>query len=108
MACDWNVFIFDKSFIISHRHNAFDIPYNFLEQNTIIQKVESLSSHFSAENQVKKNASVDFLIHVLTNDPKRPEYFRQSPPKIIRINFFIITDISKTSISDINVDGNGG
>ena len=72
MACDWNVFIFDKSFIISHRHNAFDISYNFLEQNTIIQKVESLSSHFSAENQVKKNASVDFLIHVLTNDPKGP------------------------------------
>ena len=72
MVCDWNVFIFDKSFIISHRHNAFDISYNFLEQNTIIQKVESLSSHFSTENQIKKNASVDFLIHVLTNDPKGP------------------------------------
>ena len=44
---------------------------------------------------------------MLTNNPKRPEYFRQSPPKGIRTNFFFITDISKTSISDINVDGSG-
>ena len=51
---------------------------------------------------MKKIASEDFLIHVLTNDPERSEYFRQSPLKGIRTNFFFITDISKTSISDIN------
>ena len=39
--------------------------------------------------------------------PERSEYFRQSPPKGIRTNFFFITDISKTSISDINADDNG-
>ena len=56
---------------------------------------------------MKQIASADFLIHVLTNDPERSEYFRQSPPKGIRTNFFFITDISKTSISDINADDNG-
>ena len=33
---------------ISDRHNAFDI--SFLEQNPIIQKVESLPPHFSTED----------------------------------------------------------
>ena len=56
----------------------------------------------------KKNASVDFLIQVLTNDPKTFEYFRQSKAKEIYINFFFITDISKTSIPDINTDDSGG
>ena len=55
---------------------------------------------------MKKIASEDFLIHMLTNDPERPEYFRQSPPKGIRTNFFFIIDISKTSISGINADDN--
>ena len=44
---------------------------------------------------------------MLTNDPERSEYSRQSPCKRIRTNFFFITDISKTSISDINADDNG-
>ena len=56
---------------------------------------------------MKKIASADFLIHVLTKDPKTSEYFRQSLPKGIRTNFFFITDISKKSISDINADENG-
>ena len=56
---------------------------------------------------MKKIASADFLIHVLTNDLERPKYFRHSLPKGIRTNFFFITDISKTSISDINADDNG-
>ena len=56
---------------------------------------------------MKKIASMDFLIHVLKNDPKRSEYFRQSPPRGIRANFFFITDISKASVSDINADDNG-
>ena len=55
---------------------------------------------------MKKNAFVDFLIHVLTNDPERSQYFRQSLLKWIWTNFFI-TDISKTSVSDINADFNG-
>ena len=92
---------------ISDRYNAFDIAYNLLERNPIIQKVETLSPQFSTEDQMKKIASSDFLIHVLTNDLERYEYFRQSPPKGIRTNFFFITDISKTSISDINADDNG-
>ena len=54
---------------ISDRYNAFDITYNLLEQNPIIQNVESLSTQFSTEDQMKKIASVYFLIHVLTNDP---------------------------------------
>ena len=37
---------------ISDRHNVFDI--SFLEQNPIIQKVESLPPHFSTEDQMKK------------------------------------------------------
>ena len=57
---------------------------------------------------MKKIASVDFLIHVLTKYPKRSEYFRQSPPKGIRTNFFFITDFLETSIFDINADDNGG
>ena len=56
---------------------------------------------------MKKIASSDFLIHILTNDSERSEYFRQSPPKGIRTNFFFITDILETSISDINADYNG-
>ena len=41
---------------------------------------------------------------MLTNDPERSEYFRQSPPKRIRTNFFFITDFLKTSMSDINAN----
>ena len=70
---------------ISDRYNAFEIAYNFLERNPIIQKVESL----------------------YTNDTKKSEYFRQSLLKGIRTNFFFITDFSKTSISDINAGDNG-
>ena len=70
---------------ISDKYNAFEIAYNFLERNPIIQKVESL----------------------YTNDTKKSEYFRQSLLKGIRTNFFFITDISKTSISDINAGDNG-
>ena len=61
---------------------------------------------FFTEDQMKKIASADFLIYVSTNDPKTSEYFRQSPPTGIRTNFFFITDISKTSISDINAGDN--
>ena len=92
---------------ISDRYNAFDIAYNLLARNPIMRKVESLSSQFFTEDQMKKIASADFVIHVLTNDPERFEYFRQSPSKGIRTNFFFITDISKISISDINADDNG-
>ena len=45
---------------------------------------------------MKKIASVDFLIHELRGDPKKSEYFMQSPPKGIRTNFFI-NDTSQTS-----------
>ena len=102
-----NVFVLINLPEFSDRYNAFDIAYNLLERNPIMQKVESLSPQFSTEDQMKKIASADFLIHVLTNDPERSEYFRQSPPKGIRTNFFFITDISKTPISDINADDNG-
>ena len=47
-----------------------------------------------------------FLCSVSINNPKRSEYFRQSPPKAIQTNFFFITDISYTSISDITADEN--
>ena len=57
---------------------------------------------------MKKIASVDFLIHVLTKYPKRSKYFRQSPPEGIRTNFFFITDFLETPIFDINADDNGG
>ena len=86
---------------------VFHIAYNLLERNPIMQKVESLSPQFSREDQIKKIVSADFLIHVLTNDPERYKYFRQSPPKEIQTNSFT-TDISKTSISDINADNNDG
>ena len=48
------------------------------------------------------------MIQVLTNDPKKFEYFRQSQANEIYINFFFITDISKASIPDINTDDSGG
>ena len=92
---------------ISDRYNAFDIAYDLLERNPIIQRVESWSPQFCTEDQMKKIASADFLIHILTNDSERSEYFRQSPPEGIGTNFFFLTDISKTSISDINADDNG-
>ena len=50
---------------ISDRYNAFDIAYNVLERNTIIQKVESLPPQFSTEDQMKKIASADLLLQVL-------------------------------------------
>ena len=90
----------------SDRYNAFDITYNSLEQNPVIQKVESLSPQFFTEDQMKKIAPADILIHMLANDPENSEYFRQSPPREIRTNFFFITDILKKSISDINADSN--
>ena len=92
---------------ISDRYNAFEIAYNFLERNPIIQKVESLYTQFPTEDHTKKIVSADFLIHVLRNDTKKSEYFRQSLLKGIRTNFFFITDISKTSISHINAGDNG-
>ena len=93
---------------ISDRYNVFDIAYNLLEQNPVILslKVESLSPQFSREDQMKKIVSANFLINVLTNDLGRSEYFRQSPPKGIKANFFFITDISKTSIPGITADDN--
>ena len=106
MACDWNVFVSDKSSRNSYRYNDFDITNNLLKRNPIIQKVENLSSQFSTEDQMKKIASANLLIHVLTNDPERSQLFRQTPPKQIRTNFFFIIDISKTSLSDINADNN--
>ena len=60
---------------ILDRYNAFDITYNLVERNLIIQKVESLFTQFSTEDQMKKIACTDFLIHVLTNDLERSEYF---------------------------------
>ena len=61
---------------ISDRHDAFDIAYNLLEQNPVIQKVESFTAESfesSTEDQIREIASVDFLVHVLTNDPKMSE-----------------------------------
>ena len=107
MACGWHVFAFHKFSRNFRRHNFFDITYNLLERNPVIQKVESLSPQFPSEDKMKTIVSANFVIHVLTNDPERSEYYRQSPPKRIRTNFFFITDISKTSISDINTDDNG-
>ena len=104
MACGWNVFVFDKSSRNSNRYNDFDITNNLLKRNPIIQKVESLSPQFSTEDQMKKIASGNLLIHVLINDPERSQLFRKTPPKQIRTNFFFIIDISKTSLSDINAD----
>ena len=66
---------------ILDRYNAFDITYNLVERNPIIQKVESLFTQFSTEDQMKKIACTDFLIHMLTNDLERSEYFRPSPLK---------------------------
>ena len=66
---------------ISGRYNAFDIAYNFLERYSIIQNVISFSPRFSTEDQMTEIAYVDFLIHVLANDPERFLYFRQSPPE---------------------------
>ena len=66
---------------LSDRCNAFDIAYNLLERNPIIQKVESLAPQFSTEDQMKKIVYAGFLIHVLTTDPGKSEYFRQSPPR---------------------------
>ena len=42
------------------RQTQCDIAYNLLEQNPIIQKVESLSPHFSTEDQLKQIVSEDF------------------------------------------------
>ena len=53
---------------ISDRYNAFDIAYDLLERNPIIQRAESLFPQFCTEDQMKKIASADFLIHILTND----------------------------------------
>ena len=83
----------------SDRYNAFDIAYNLLERNPIIQKVESLSPQFSTEDQMKKIASADFWIHVLTNDPESSEYFRQFPPIVLKTsvaNFIIKKDCPET------------
>ena len=61
---------------ISDRHDTFDIAYNLLEQNPVIQKVESFTAESfesSTEDQIREIVSVDFLIHVLTNGPKMSE-----------------------------------
>ena len=39
---------------ISERYSAFDMAYNLLEWNPIIQKVESLAPQFCSENQMKR------------------------------------------------------
>ena len=39
---------------ILDRHNSFDIAYSLLEQNLIIQKVQSLFPQFCTEDQMKK------------------------------------------------------
>ena len=90
---------------ISDRYNGFDITYNLLEWNYIIQNVESLFPEFSIEDQMEKIASAEFLICVLTNDLKSPSI--SGSLQEIRTNLFFITDIPKTSISNINANDNG-
>ena len=80
--------------------------YLILLEETRYPKSWKLAPTVLYWRSIEKNAFADFLIHVLTNDPERSEYFSQSPLKGIRTNFFI-TDISKTSISDINAGDNG-
>ena len=49
-------------------------------------------------------SSAQFLINALTNDPSRSEYYRSSPPKGMRTNYFYITD---SSMADVTADDNG-
>ena len=62
---------------ISDRHNAFDIVYNLLERNPIIKKLKACPHSFLMKIRRKKLPS-DLLIHVLKNNLKRSDWFRQS------------------------------
>ena len=64
-----------------------------------------MSPEFSIKDQMEKIASAEFLIRVLTNDPKSPSI--SGNLQEIRTNFFFIIDIPKTSISNINANDNG-
>ena len=53
---------------------------------------------------MEKFSTAEFLVNVLSNNPENSEYFRRPPPKVIRTNFFYITD---ATTADINADNNG-
>ena len=94
MACGWNFFVFDK-FSRYFRHQFFRTKSYYPKS----WKLAPTLFHWRSD---EKNYSVDFLIQVLTNESKRFKYFRESTPKKNpKKNFFFITDISKTLISDI-------
>ena len=65
------------------------------------------SSDFCCEEQLKKFSTAEFLIDVLTKSPEKSEYYRELPPKVIRTNLSYITDLAKTSLTNIRANNNG-
>ena len=105
MACGWNIFVSDKSSRNYRQIYCFRHCLQFVRTISYYPKSwELVPTVFYWRSNDKKLA--DFLIHFLINDPERSEYLKQFPPKGIPINLFFIADISKTSISNINADGN--
>ena len=94
------------------RNDAFDIAFSLPEQKKEFrdESVESevpSSKNWKREDHINICTSHKFLIDVLKNNPTNSHFYAEILPKVIRSNYFYITDTTKCPISHITADENG-
>ena len=65
------------------------------------------SPNWKSEDHINIFSTAHFLVHALMKDPFRSEFYLKDAPKVIRLNFFYITDVTKCPMSTITADDNG-
>ena len=103
-------FIFDLPEVL-HRDDAFAVCYNILGMEKVdvtpSDTNSSLETEFSNfDNLLNQFSDAEFLIKTLSIEPKKSVYYRSSPPKGIRTNYFYVTDVANSS-SSVRDDDNG-
>ena len=64
-------------------------------------------SNWESEDDINFFSTGNFLVHVLTEDPFRFEFYSEDSPKGIRSKLCYITDVTKYPMSTITVDDMG-
>ena len=89
--------------------DEFGIAYSSLERKWEIPVDLSVPtlSNWKSKDDIDFFPTEYFLVHALTEDPFRSEFYLEDEPKRIRSNFFYITDVTKCLIPTITADDNG-
>ena len=64
-------------------------------------------SNWESEDDINFFSTGHFLVHVLTEDPFRFEFYSEDSPKGIRSKLCYITDVTKYPMSTITADDMG-